>query len=126
MAPREVENKKRRFELERSKGTRVVRKPYCLDGDIRGALNPCVHRHKIVLALKLKPIAGEINHCDTVRPQATSFIDKIAKRSSQSIIVEVAGAHDVEACRFQRLRDQACVVGSIFQCSGLVGCIAQD
>jgi hypothetical protein len=124
MAAREVENGYGRFELQRTKGTRVIRKPYCLHGDVRGAFNARIHRHEVVLSLELKPIAGEINDCDPVRPQRTGLVDKVAKGSSQCIIVEVAGADHFEPCRFQCLRDQTCIVGRRFECSGFVGCIA--
>ena len=72
----------------------------------------------------LQPITAEIKNCDAIRSQGGGFIDKIAKRSPQRFVVEIAGADDLKACRFQRLRDQTCVVGSSFKRSGFIGSIA--
>ena len=74
-----------------------------------------VHARKIVVALILQAVTGEINHHDSICACLRNLVRKVTEGAPEAIAIEITRSHDVEASRLQRLRHQACVVGSCRQ-----------
>jgi hypothetical protein len=112
------------LQLLSSEGSQKVGDADRVDRDVSSLRDVGVHGNNVVLAIKLKPVAGKVDRRDGVGTGRCCLVDEIPEGATKAFAVEIARAHDVEAGRLQGLRHQACVVSGRRQRACAVGRIA--
>ena len=97
-----------------------------LDRHARVTLDRRVHRHEIILAVVLEPVSREVDEGDRVRARGLRLLEEIAEGTADRILVEVAGADDVEAGLPKSLRHEARVIGGGRERPGAIIRVADD
>ena len=123
---RAVDNDNARLQADGGKRAQVIRDAHSLRDHVGIARDLCINGQEIVLAFELEGVTAQVNEGDGVRPGLGGLFQKIAKRATQTILVKIARADNLEGCSLQRLRDQARIIGGRLQRPRLVGRIAQD